>query len=209
MSDAAAIPLPRGLRVSETQRDVRDQHWSALMAAAQGGDVRAYDTLLRECLPLLRAICRRRIADAGGRRTPAAAGAEEGVRDPRPTPPRARPTYDPPRPFRPWLAAIAERRAVDRLRRHFRNGAREVELTEANGHAALSAHHGEERIAARQLRDAVAELPQAQRDALQLTKIEDLPLAEASKRAGTTVGAMKVATHRALHSLRRRLGPAE
>lgn len=201
MSDAAAIPLPRGLRVSETQRDVRDQHWSALMAAAQGGDVRAYDTLLRECLPLLRAICRRRIADA--------AEAEDAVQDTLLTLHQVRHTYDPTRPFRPWLAAIAERRAVDRLRRHFRNGAREVELTEANGHAALSAHHGEERIAARQLRDAVAELPQAQRDALQLTKIEDLPLAEASKRAGTTVGAMKVATHRALHSLRRRLGPAE
>ena len=33
------------------------------MVAAQAGDSRAYDRLLRDCLPLLRAIARRRIAD--------------------------------------------------------------------------------------------------------------------------------------------------
>lgn len=197
----APLYAPAARRVSDETRDARDVRWSALMAAAQQGDVRAYNTLLRESLPLLRAICRRRIADA--------AEAEDAVQDTLLALHQVRHTYDPARPFRPWLAAIAERRAVDRLRRHFRSGAREVELTEADDHASPAAHGGEERIAARQLRAAVAELPQAQRDALQLTKIEDLPLAEASKRAGTTVGAMKVATHRALHSLRRRFGAAE
>jgi len=39
-----------------------------------------------------------------------------------------------------------------------------------------------------------------------LTKIEALSLAEASARSGMSMGALKVATHRAIHSLRRKLG---
>jgi RNA polymerase sigma-70 factor (ECF subfamily) len=52
----------------------------------------------------------------------------------------------------------------------------------------------------------VAELPESQRTALRLAKLEDLPLAEASARSGLSVGALKVATHRAVRALRRRLG---
>jgi len=52
----------------------------------------------------------------------------------------------------------------------------------------------------------VAELPESQRTALRLAKLEDMPLAEASRRSGLSVGALKVATHRALKTLRRRLG---
>ena len=62
------------------------------------------------------------------------------------------------------------------------------------------------RRAAERLRAAVAELPPAQRTALRLAKIEDLSLAEASARSGMSVGALKVATHRAMHALRRRFG---
>jgi RNA polymerase sigma-70 factor (ECF subfamily) len=40
---------------------------------------------------------------------------------------------------------------------------------------------------------------------LALAKLEDLPLAEASARSGLSVGALKVATHRAVRSLRGRL----
>jgi len=35
-----------------------DGRWEAWMVAAQAGDARAYDMLLRDCLPLLRAIAR-------------------------------------------------------------------------------------------------------------------------------------------------------
>ena len=62
---------------------------------------------------------------------------------------------------------------------------------------------------ARNLRDAVAELPESQRTALRLAKLEDLSLAEASARSGLSIGALKVATHRAMHSLRRRFGADE
>ncbi|MBY0335907.1 MAG: RNA polymerase subunit sigma, partial [Acetobacteraceae bacterium] len=90
----------------------RDALWSGLMAAAQGGDAAAYERLLREVAPFLRAIARRRIADP--------AEVEDAVQDTLLTLHALRHTYDPARPLRPWLAAIAERRAVDRVRRSLR-----------------------------------------------------------------------------------------
>src|SRR5689334_6699857 len=172
------------------------------MAAAQAGDALAYDRLLRAILPLLRAVARRRIADS--------AEAEDAVQDALVTIHQLRHTYDPGRPLRPWLVAITERRAVDRLRRHGRRGGRESPLDEFRETlAAAEANAGEARVAARQLHAAVAALPPAQRTALALAKLEDLSLAEASRRSGMSVGALKVATHRAVRSLRRRLGVEE
>ncbi|WP_424812971.1 RNA polymerase sigma factor [Roseococcus sp. YIM B11640] len=174
----------------------QDRHWSALMSMAQGGDAAAYATLLRECLPLIRAICRRIL------RNPAEA--EDAAQDTLLTLHRVRHTYDPSRPFRPWLSAIAERRALDRGRGLSRRTGRETALDAAE-FAAVEAV-AESQIEAADLRAAVQQLPASQRTALQLTKIEDLSLAEASSRSGMSVGALKVATHRAIQSLRRRLG---
>lgn len=183
------------IQAAREARDARDLRWSALMAAAQAGDQAAYALLLGECLPLLRAICRARLRDP--------AEVEDAVQDTLLTVHRVRHTYDPDRAFRPWLSAIAERRALDRLRRYGRRGARETALDAA---AELGAEgDAESRFAARQLRAAVAELPAAQRTALQLTKLEQLSLQEASARSGMSVAALKVATHRAIATLRRRL----
>ena len=176
-----------------------DGQWEAWMAAAQGGDSRAYDRLLRDCLPLLRAIARRRIRDSHE--------AEDAVQDTLLTMHRMLATYDPSRPLRPWIAAIAERRCIDRLRRRGRGAGRETPIEDhAETLAAPDAMTGEDRVAGRELREAVAELPDSQRTALRLAKLEDLPLSEAARRSGLSVGALKVATHRALRSLRRRLG---
>jgi RNA polymerase sigma-70 factor (ECF subfamily) len=174
------------------------------MEAAQNGDTRAYDTLLREAMPLLRALARRRIADP--------AEAEDAMQDTLLSIHRLRHTYDPARPFRPWLVAICERRCVDRLRRRTRHAGRETPIEAlAESLATPGAEEAALRgVAATELREAVALLPRAQRVALALAKLEDLPLAEASRRSGLTVCALKVATHRAMRRLRGRFGvPAE
>lgn len=181
-------------------RDARDLRWSRMMAAAQAGDRRAYEDLLRECLPLLRQICRARLRDA--------TEAEDAVQDTLLTIHRARASYDAARPFRPWLVAITERRALDRIRARGRRSGREAALDLAadlpaptgRADAALDADR-----AAAKLRDAVQDLPQSQRTALGLTKLQDMSLQEASVRSGMSVGAIKVATHRAMQTLRRRL----
>jgi RNA polymerase sigma-70 factor (ECF subfamily) len=181
-----------------TTRATQEARWGGLLAAAQGGDARAYDTLLREITPRLRSLCRARIRDA--------AEAEDAVQDALMTIHALRHTYDPGRPFGPWLTTIATRRAVDRLRRRGRGAGRESNIDDLPEAAAAVAPVAEERIAARDLRDAVSALPESQRTALRLAKLEDLSLAEASARSGLSIGALKVATHRAMHSLRRRFG---
>jgi RNA polymerase sigma-70 factor (ECF subfamily) len=182
-------------------RDAMEARWGTLMAAAQAGDARAYDTLLREVAPRIRMICRARLRDA--------AEVEDAVQDTLLTIHALRHTYDPTRPFGPWLSTIATRRAVDRIRRLGRTSGRESPIDDLPEAAASVAPEAEARLDARRLREAVAELPQSQRTALHLAKLQDLPLAEASARSGLSVGALKVATHRAMQTLRRRFGVAE
>ncbi len=169
-----------------------------MMAAAQEGDARAYAALLGECLPLLRATCRARLGHG--------AEVEDAVQDALLTIHRVRHTYDPARPLAPWLMAIAERRALDRQRGLGRAARRLVDI-DAAGEVADTAPGPDARLTARQsaamLHAAIEALPAAQRTALRLTKILDLSLAEASRRSGMTVGALKVATHRGLAALRR------
>src|SRR5262245_62319498 len=88
------------------------------MAAAQEGDRRAYERLLREVAPLVRTIARRRHSTADR--------VEEVVQDVLLTVHRVRHTYDPARPFSHWLAAIARRRSIDAIRRRGRVDAAEV-----------------------------------------------------------------------------------
>jgi RNA polymerase sigma-70 factor (ECF subfamily) len=176
-----------------------DNTWSALMAAAQDGDRRAYDRLLREIVPFLRGVARRRLRGE--------ADVEDAVQDALLTIHQIRHTYDPARPIRPWLGAIAERRALDRVRSLGRRGAREEELTDLH-HETLpgaATNDGESRLQARDVRAAVADLPPGQRQAIELLKLEELSLAEASSRTGQSVTALKVATHRAILALRRRI----
>lgn len=182
---------------SAESRSDRDLRWSALMAAAQDGDTRAYDRLLRECLPLLRSICRARLCDT--------TDTEDAVQDALLTLHRVRATYDPARPFTPWISAIAERRALDRGRARGRRAGREIDIEHAGPIMDSSLPPAERGLERAELRAALRDLPASQRQALQLAKIEELSLSEASARSGLSVGALKVATHRALASLRKRL----
>ncbi|MGX9962329.1 RNA polymerase sigma factor [Roseomonas sp. F4] len=200
-SACLSLGVPRMALGDGAQRSAQEERWGGLLAAAQGGDARAYDTLLREVTPRLRQIARARIRDA--------AEVEDAVQDALMTIHALRHTYDPARPFGPWMSTIASRRAIDRLRRRGRGAGRESNIDDLPESAASIAPVAEERIAARNLRDAVAELPESQRTALRLAKLEDLSLTEASARSGLSVGALKVATHRAMRSLRRRFGVGE
>lgn len=166
------------------------------MAAAQAGERLAYERLLREILPFVRAIVRRQCRHD--------ADVEEMVQETLLTVHRVRHTYDPARPFCPWLAAIASRRAVDGLRRRTRLARHEsadsqaVETFEAPGaNTELEAVYAMEEV-----RALLQRLPARQREAVEMLKLRELSLAEASAASGQSIGALKVNAHRALKSLR-------
>jgi RNA polymerase sigma-70 factor (ECF subfamily) len=57
----------------------------------------------------------------------------------------------------------------------------------------------------RELHEAVERLPASQREAIRLLKLKEMSLKEAAEVTGMSITALKVATHRALNSLRKML----
>lgn len=173
--------------------------WSGLMARAQAGDKDAYRQLLKDVSPYVRSLAARRFQNPSD--------IEEAVQDVFLTVHAIRHTYDPDRPFGPWLAAIANRRMVDYLRRLGRSRSREVEFEEE--HVTISdpgANLEETTSDGRVLRDAVNMLPKGQREAIQMLKMQELSLKEAAVESGMSVTALKVATHRGMKQLRKIFG---
>ena len=168
------------------------------MAAGNDGDAGAYARLLRMLTPLVRqAVSRQRFLSGPN-------DIEDVVQEILISVHSVRGTYDPGRPFMPWLLAIVRRRMIDAGRRRMRRSGREVALDEsAVTFAAPETNtHGEESARADALRTAVERLPRGQREAIELLKLQEMSLREASAATGLSVGALKVATHRAMAALR-------
>lgn len=169
--------------------------WSIAMASAQAGDQEAYRRLLRDIAPYLRVLAARHIRNADD--------IEDTVQDVLLTVHSVRDTYDPSRPFGPWLVAIANRRIVDGLRRRGRVCSHESPMeNELETFAADEANLQEGAVDARLVREAIEQLPVGQRDAMRMLKLEEMSLQEAAAASGTSIAALKVATHRAMKRLR-------
>lgn len=186
-----------------TPAEDRDPQWSEWMRAAQDGDAAAYERLLRDILPLVRALARR-----DGARP---ADVEDVAQDVLLTVHRVRHTYDPARPFRPWLAAIVARRRIDALRRRSRIG--RFEVADDAAHETFADPGANQELegvrAGTELGELLRALPPRQRAALEAVKVRELTLAEAAAESGQTVGALKVNVHRALKTLRRMMGTTD
>lgn len=196
------LTLVKGSRTGGDERNlgsrVSEIDWSILMARGQSGDSEAYIRLLTEISPYVRTLAARRGLDASE--------IEDALQDVLLTVHAIRQTYDPMRPFGPWLTAIADRRLVDRLRRTGRRRARESPLMPEHETFPDGAANIDEEISGqRALRAAVEKLPERQRQAIKLLKIREMSLKEAAMVSGMSIAALKVATHRALGSLRKML----
>lgn len=173
--------------------------WARLMAAAQEGNQADYARLLREVVPLVRAVA------SHHHRAPDRV--DDVVQDVLLTIHRIRQTYDPSRPFIPWLVAVARRRSIDALRRRIRTEGAEVRDDTSYETFAdpLANREREGHEAADLLAGAIAALPRGQREALELLKLKEMSLIEASAASGQSVGGLKVNVHRAIKALRARL----
>ncbi len=177
---------------------IRDTDWAILMAHAQDGDRSAYQRLLREITPYLRSLAARRHRDPSD--------IEDAVQDILLTVHAIRHTFDPTRPFGPWLVTIANRRFIDRLRRQGRRRDRETPLTPEHETFSEPRANLEERPDRHELEQAIDELPPMQRKAVQLLKLNEMSLKEASSASGMSVASLKVNVHRAVKNLRKILG---
>ncbi|MCG8588601.1 MAG: sigma-70 family RNA polymerase sigma factor [Proteobacteria bacterium] len=166
------------------------------MAAAQAGDVQAYQDLLEELVPVLRRRVGARLRDASV--------AEDVVQNALLSIHRARHTYRPERPFGPWMRAIVRNAETDALRQLGRRREREVSGAVLDWFPAPAATAGEEALDP-ELAAALEGLPDKQREAVELLQVQGLSVAEAALRAGVSPTALKVRAHRGYKRLRERL----
>lgn len=107
-----------------------------------------------------------------------------------------RATYDPARPFLPWLAAIARYRWVDHLRKVYKHESKE--LMEDDG----VEDSEEEVVLARVSLDRLfSQLPEKQAEVIELVKIGGLSVREAANKTGQSESLVKVNIHRGLKKL--------
>lgn len=178
-----------------------DDRLAQLMQRAQEGQSPAYGELLTEITPRLRRAIRQR------RRFLQPQDVEDLVQDVLLSLHVVRATYDPGRPFWPWLMAITHNRIVDGVRRQVRRNANEVTVDVLPETFADDATNrpGEGYGDPEALRQAVQRLPQGQRTAIELVKMREMSLKEASAASGMSVAALKVAVHRGMGALRKAL----
>ncbi len=163
----------------------RDE-WGELMAAAQGGHGGAYRRLLGELRQWLTRYYARRLPPAL---------VDDAVQDALIAIHEKRHTYDPARPFRPWLAAVARHKWIDRLRSMSR------ERTDAlPADIAIGDHEGAV-VSASVLRHLMATLKPAQAEAIRLVKLEGYSIEDASAATGQSGSLVKVNIHRGLKRL--------
>lgn len=172
-----------------------DVDWSILMARGQVGDRDSYRQLLEQITPYLRSVA--------GRSHRNKSDVEDAVQDVLLTIHAIRETYDPTRPFGPWLLAIANRRIIDGLRKQGRRRLRERVLTLEHESMPIVQENVYEKLNDQQLDSALKGLSPGQRQAIELLKLKEMSLKDAAATTGLSIAALKVTTHRALKSLRK------
>jgi RNA polymerase sigma factor (sigma-70 family) len=179
----------------EIEIDCRRAAW---MVAAQAGDRTAYETLLRDCIPFIK-----RVARGQGIRPDFM---DDVVQETLLTIHQARQTYDPNRSFTAWLRTIAQRRAIDGLRRARRTGTREVYAPLAYENHSDPSGDPEETAFQRDATEvrnlAIGKLSAGQREAVEHLALNSRSLAQAAMATGRSIGSLRVDWHRALKTLR-------
>ena len=176
-------------------RQEDERRWRAWMAAAQRGDGSSYEKLLTELIPHLTRFIRRRLRDP--------VAAEDVLQNVFVSLHRARHTYRPERPFRPWLYAVARNAVIDCARSRSRAQQREISL-EADGvpEPVAAPRDDTDHEISPELARALAGLPPNQREAVELIQIRGLSVAEAAAQVGVSKGALKVRAHRGYRAMR-------
>ncbi len=174
-------------------------YWSTLMAAAQRGNTKAYNQLLKEITPLLRNFLRKRLFDRSL--------VEDVVQEALMAIHKVRHTYNPEQSFTAWMFAITRYKFIDMLRKQKRTTGREIasfddpnySLSVTMADSKTNIHAGDAKY---DIEKALTALSKRQRTIVTLLKIQGHTSTEVAKQMNMTVSAVKVAAHRAYKQMR-------
>lgn len=170
----------------------------SLMLRGLDGDAAAQRDLLGELARLLRRYYARRL----GHET---ADLEDLVQETLIAVHTRRASYDRAQPFTAWAYAMARYKLIDHYRR--RRTRMAVPLEDAG--ALFAPDDTAQATAGRDVERLLGELPAKQSEAIRLTRIEGLSVAEAAERSGQSESSVKVGVHRGLKTLMARLRGGE
>ena len=160
-----------------------------LMERVQDGDREAFRVLFEEIGPLIARFVRRRMTDQ--------MEAEDVCQEALIAIYKSRHTFQPSRPFEPWMFAIV-RNVVNR---YFSTSLQRVRWQESV--ATTPEVADEDRVTfGTEMREAFEQLTPNQMEAVRLTKLCGISVEEASQRTGASVASIKVRVHRAYQSLK-------
>jgi RNA polymerase sigma-70 factor (ECF subfamily) len=163
-----------------------------LWLVAQSGDEQAYAESLALMAEQLRGYFRRRMPSL-------VSDVEDLVQETLLAVHLQRGTYDANYPVTAWLIAIARHKLVDLWRRRGRKENLHDDIEDLD--ALPQAGEQADVHASRDLSLLLQALPASQRQAIELTKLEGLSIAEASNRTGLSESSIKVLVHRGLKRL--------
>lgn len=159
------------------------------------GDEAAHRAFLTEAAALLRGYFRNRLRSAPE-------DAEDLVQETLVALHTKRDTYDPSYPLTAWMYAIAKYRLVDHLRRAKRRAhgsIDDIEIGDADPNYEAS-------DARRDIAVLLEKLPEKQRTAIRLVKLEERSVREASSLTGLSESDIKISIHRGLKTLMSLMG---
>lgn len=168
-----------------------------LMVKTQGGCQRSYQRLLEESSRLARVYVSRRLSNQSE--------VEDIVQEVLLAIHKAKHTYHPDRPYKPWLYALVHYKLSDYLRSAYRRG-KTGSLDDAvlNTVADETVTFGD--LVSEQIDDAFAELNERQKALLIKTKLEGKSIRETAAELGMSESAVKVGVHRAIDKLKKIFG---
>jgi RNA polymerase sigma-70 factor (ECF subfamily) len=160
------------------------------MERAQDGDKEAFGILFGEIGPLITRFVRRRLRDQ--------ADVDDVCQEALLAVFKSRHTYQPARPFEPWLFAIVH----NVMAGYFQHNRQQTNRYESMSEMPEICVDDESSMAI-ELSESLGQLSPQQLEALRLTKFFGFSIADAASRERTSVASMKVRVHRACVSLKR------
>lgn len=177
--------------------DDRERRWMQMMQAALAGDQLAYERLLREVAPVIRAVVHRRLASFGA----PTGESEDVVQETLLAVHLKRHTWRTGDPLGPWLRVIARNKLIDHLRRR----GRRAEVPVEDFAELLAAPEERPTVDSPEVERHLAMLPDKQRSVLRAIAVDGMPVEETARQLRMTEGAVRVTLHRAFASLSARI----
>jgi len=193
------VTILRGLPYTTLERPrrlskgTRDTQWSELMRAAIAGDGGAYQRLLTDLSPALRATVRRGLGGTGL----SASDAEDVVQEVILAVHLKRHTWDQSKPIGPWIMAITRNKMIDEIRRR----GRRTEVPIDGLLDVLEASGQDDAIHAYDAARVLSGLKGKSREIVQSIAIDGATAKDVAQRLGMSEVAVRVQLHRSLKSL--------